>query len=138
MAKFLDVLIVEEISDSVFEVVDHDFRYQSDLESTNPENAPWVIRVPVGFQTDFASIPRVPFIYDALGDTAHEAATIHDFLYFSAICTRAVADNVLYEAMGVLQMPIWRRWPIYLGVRVGGWAAWNAHRAKGDGAQKLP
>lgn len=137
MAIFLDPLVVEEISDSVFQIVDHDFRYQSDLGNALPANPPWVIRVPVGFQTDFASIPRVPLIYDALGDTAHEAATIHDFLYFSAICVRKMADDVLLEAMGVLGMPWWRRWPIYAGVRAGGWAAWNAHRAAGHGAQPL-
>lgn len=134
MAKFLDKLALIEISDSVFRVAYHDFRFQSDLNTAVPTNPPWIIRVPIGFKTDFASVPRVPFVYLALGDTAHQAATIHDFLYFSAICTRKMADDVLLEAMGVLGMPWWRRWTIYAGVRVGGWAAWNAHRKAGDDA----
>lgn len=131
MAQFLDSLVVEEISDKIWRIIDHDFRYQSDLGNATKTNPPWVIRVPIGFETDFASIPRVPLIYDTLGDTAHKGATIHDFLYFSAICTRKMADDVLLEAMGVLGMPWWRRWPIYLGVRIGGWLAWNAHRKVG-------
>jgi hypothetical protein len=45
---------------------------------------------------------------------------------------RSVADHVLLEAMGVIGLPAWRRLPIYWGVRVGGWYAWNDHRKKGD------
>ena len=37
--------------------------------------------VPKGFQTDFASVPRVPLAYLFCGDTCHEAATVHDYLY---------------------------------------------------------
>ncbi len=127
MAQFLDALNVTEISDSVFEVADHPFRYQSDLVKD-------VIVVPVGFFTDFASIPRIGIIYAMLGDTAHEPAVIHDFCYYLGALTRRTSDDVLLEAMGVIGLPWWRRWPIYLGVRAGGWYAWNDHRKKGDPA----
>lgn len=124
MAQFLDRLVVEEISDSVFSVVDHPFRYQSDLAG--------LITVPVGFYTDFASVPRfMPIVYNCLGDTAHEPAVVHDWLYYSALTTREVSDLVFLEAMRVWGMPSWRYWPIYWGVRLGGWFAWNQHRKDG-------
>jgi hypothetical protein len=125
MSAFLDKLIVTEISDSVFQIYDHPFRYQSDIVQRT-------FTVPVGFFTDFASVPRIGIIYAMLGDTAHEPAVIHDWLYYSALVPRSVADHVLLEAMGVIGLPAWRRLPIYWGVRVGGWYAWNDHRKKGD------
>lgn len=125
MSQFLDPLCITEISDSIFQICDHPFRYQSDV-------AGQTFTVPVGFYTDFASVPRIGVIYAMLGDTAHEPAVVHDWLYYSALVPRDMADNVLLEAMGVIDLPFWRRWPIYWGVRLGGWYAWNDHRKKGD------
>ncbi len=125
MSAFLDPLCITEISDSVFQICDHVFRYQSDI-------AGQMFTAPIGFFTDFASVPRIGVVYAMLGDTAHEPAVIHDWLYYSAIVTRDVADKVFLEAMGVIDLPIWRRWPIYCGVRIGGWYAWNLHRKAGD------
>jgi hypothetical protein len=125
MSKFLDALCVTEISDSVFEVAEHPFRYDSDLAARR-------FTVPVGFYTDFASVPRfMPLAYACLGDTAHEPAVVHDWLYYSALSDRPTADGVLLEAMKVWGMPAWRYYPIYWGVCAGGWAAWNAHRKAG-------
>lgn len=125
MSKFLDTLNVSEISDSIFSVIDHPFRYESDI-------AKQIITVPIGFYTDFASVPRwMPVMYSLLGDTAHEPAVIHDWLYYSAFTSREMADNVLLEAMKYWGMPSWRYYPIYWGVRMGGWKAWNEHRKNG-------
>lgn len=124
MAKFLDVLEVTEISDSVFAIADHPFRYQSDT-------AIQIITVPMGFYTDFASVPRLGIIYAMLGDRAHEPAVVHDWLYYAAITDRKMADDVLLEAMGVMDLPWWQKWPIFIGVRAGGWKAWNDHRKSG-------
>lgn len=123
MSQFLDPLETIEISDSVFAIADHPFRYQSDIAG--------LITVPVLFYTDFASVPRLGIIYAMLGDRAHEPAVVHDWLYYAAITDRATADNVLLEAMTVMDLPWWQRWPIYLGVRAGGWKAWNDHRKAG-------
>lgn len=123
MAKFLDPLCVTEIDDSVFSIDCHPFRYQSDLAR--------LITVPVGFYTDFASVPRLGIVYAMLGDRAHEPAVIHDWLYYSAMTTKEVADLVLMEAMGVIGLPWYQKWPIYLGVKWGGFHAWNDHRRKG-------
>lgn len=125
MSKFLTPLDVEEISDSIFAVANAPFQYQSDLLKK-------IIVVPVGFYTDFASVPRyLPLVYAALGDTAHEPAVIHDWLYYSALTDRKTSDAILLEAMKVWGMSAWRYYPIYWGVRAGGFVAWNEHRKAG-------
>ncbi len=126
MPQFLDPLCVTEISDSIFAISDHPFRYQSGLIKE-------LITVPVGFYTDFASVPRLGIVYAILGDRAHEPAVVHDFLYYMGKTTRKMADDILLEAMEVMNLPWWQRWPIYAGVRAGGWVAWNTHRKNHDG-----
>lgn len=131
MAQFLNHLTVSPVDDVIFRVSNHPFRYQSDLVND-------AIEVPVGFYTDFESMVRwVPTLYALLGDVAHEPAVIHDWLYYSAITSREIADKVLFEAMGVKGLPAWRRYPIFWGVRMGGWAAWNGHRKAGHTKDSL-
>lgn len=78
------------------------------------------IVVPAGFQTDYASVPRLPFAYWLAGGVAKKAAVIHDYLYRSAESTRAEADAVFREAMSVTGTSWWRRYPMWLGVRLFG------------------
>lgn len=88
-----------------------------------------LIEVPTGFLTDFSSVPRLPLAYLLAGDTAHEAAVIHDYLTQVHICTRAQADAVFYEAMAVTGEPRWRRVLMWSAVRVaGGWAWYTGPR----------
>ena len=44
-------------------------------------NVMGLIEVPAGFNTDFASVPRLPLIYAVWGDRAHREAVLHDYLY---------------------------------------------------------
>lgn len=80
-----------------------------------------LIEVPAGFETDFASVPRLPLAYALAGNTARKAAVIHDFLYQDPATERDDADAVFLEAMQVSGMPWWRRGPMWLGVRCFGW-----------------
>ena len=98
------------------------FRYQSDIKNVG------VVVVPIGFRTNLESVPRIPFIFDSLGDQGNKASTIHDWLYATGQFTRSVSDNVLLEALGVIGMDYWKRYLIWFGVRVGGWVAWDHHR----------
>lgn len=87
-----------------------------------------VIRVPTGFKTDFASVPRIPFIFSFFGDRAHHEAVIHDYLYridSVPVASRKDADRVFLEAMTVRGKPKRIRWPMYLGVRMGGFNAYH-------------
>lgn len=99
-----------------------DVQYESDLLKG-------VVTVPVGYITDFSSVPRLPLAYLVAGATANEAAVIHDWLYTSKAhdgkaITRAMADAVFKEAIKAsedTQAPAWLMW---LAVRVGG-GAWD-------------
>lgn len=83
--------------------------------------------VPVGFTTDFASIPQ--FLW-SFGLDPHgrydRPAVLHDYLYQFAPnrITRADADRLLRQAMGTVGVPAWQRFLIYAGVRLGGWKPW--------------
>jgi hypothetical protein len=81
------------------------------------------ITVPPGFETDFASVPRLPLVYLLYGgDVADEAAVIHDFLYShgAGLVPRDICDGVFREAMQAQGVAGWRRWPMWVGVRLFG------------------
>lgn len=83
-----------------------------------------VIRVHAGFTTDFASVPRPFWPLISPYGKAGKAAVIHDYLYASfglgARLTRKQADGIFLQAMGVLGVASWRRYPMYLAVRLFG------------------
>lgn len=78
------------------------------------------ITVPTGFETDFASVIRLPIAYSLFGDTAHRAATVHDYLYTTGVFERSIADQVFLEAMESTGIPWWRRWAMYSAARMFG------------------
>lgn len=83
------------------------------------------VTVPAGYVTDFASVPRLPLMYWLAGDTAHEAAVVHDWLYSEQKVSRDVADRVFREASAASGVAWWRRWLMWAGVRIGGGFAWG-------------
>ncbi|WP_433693187.1 DUF1353 domain-containing protein [Paraburkholderia phenoliruptrix] len=95
-----------------------DLIYQSDVAGRR-------FTVPAGFITNFASVPRIPIVYELAGDTASNAATVHDYLYSTHIVSRSVADSVLREASAVTDVPDWRRQLMWAGVRLFGWLYWG-------------
>lgn len=121
MSQFLTDLKVEPaepgVDDGNWRLI-ADLVYQSDV-------AQQTFVVPVGFVTNFASVPRIPVVYELAGDTSSEAATVHDYLYTYHPVTRAVADAVLREASAVTDVPAWRRQLMWAGVRVFGWSHWG-------------
>lgn len=96
------------------------------------------VTVEAGFITDFASTPRVIWSLFPPWGKYGKAAVVHDKLYRTRLVTnkaqgnwtvtRHEADCVLWEAMGVTGTPTVSRLCIYLGVRLGGWVAWNRYR----------
>lgn len=82
--------------------------------------------VPAGFVTDFASVPRIPIIYDLQGGKGDKAAVVHDMLYSTQCVDRETADKVLAEALlacGYSQLTTvgW----FYAGVRLFGASHWT-------------
>lgn len=80
------------------------------------------------FEMDMASVPRLPIIYSAWGDRVHREAVLHDYLYrvnSRPQVSREQADEVFLEAMKSRGVSWWIRWPMYLGVRAGGWGSYH-------------
>lgn len=76
-----------------------------------------IIKVPSGFVTDFASVPKIiQWLIHPHGRYG-KAAVLHDYLYENAIKSKAYADNVFYEAMGVLGVSQPKRWVMYQAVK---------------------
>ena len=97
------------------------------------------LRVPVGFLTDFASVPRLlQGIVPKMG--SHDrAAVVHDYLYREAPqvlvepegckqISRRDADGVFLRIMREQHVGCLRRCVLYWGVRLGGWVAWRRNR----------
>lgn len=79
-----------------------------------------MVIVPAGFQTDLASVPRLPVIYLAVGGRGHKAAVLHDYLYKTGIYDREVCDGLFYEALVESGVNKFYARMMHSGVRVGG------------------
>lgn len=83
------------------------------------------IHVPVGFVTDFASIPRLArLIIPKLGKYT-KASVLHDHAYQTQVMTRKQADVMFKDGMRELGVVKWKRWAMWLAVRLAGWLAWK-------------
>jgi hypothetical protein len=109
--------------------------------------SPYVIGVEVGFVTDLTSIPWfMRWLFSPAGRYA-KAAVIHDMLYQRGLCSRLVADAIMWEGMLALDLLIVydqvlpRQWLqaagralartlIYSGLRLGGWWTWRSYRRR--------
>lgn len=122
MSKFLTPLRVERIAGwdtrGTWQLLSL-LAYVSDVADTT-------FVVPAGFITDFASVPRVPIAFLLAGDTAHEAAVIHDWIYTTHEVDRQMADAVFREACLVDDVPWWRAWLMWSAVRIGGSSPWDS------------
>jgi len=88
----------------------------------------YTVVAPKGFECDFASVPRLPLAYLACGDTAHEAATVHDYLYCANSIPnvdRETADGVFLAAMTDEGESWWRRKVMYRMVRMFGGSSYH-------------
>jgi hypothetical protein len=85
-----------------------------------------MIIVPAGFETDFASVPRVPLAYWLFAGVGQAAAVVHDALYSNGTVPRLMADEVFLEAMEACGVSAWRRWPMYWAVRAFGAGRYRA------------
>lgn len=88
----------------------------------------YTIKVPAGFYTDFASVPWPFSMLLPVHDSYSRAAIVHDYLYWTQLCTRKEADNILLIGMKMSGVDAVRRDAVYAGVRLGGWVAWKENR----------
>ncbi|WNA16170.1 tail assembly chaperone [Xanthomonas phage XaC1] len=89
------------------------------------------IGVPEAYLTDFASVPRIPVVFDLVGDYGHAAATVHDYLYDHGKITRKEIDKVFHRALLDTGVGKFRSYIMYKGVRLFGFIAFrNARKGK--------
>ena len=122
MSEFKTELNGKWISDKVFQLT-APLIYVSDILG--------LIEVPEAFQTDFASVPRVPIVYALFGNRAHYESVLHDYLYrinSVPLATYSQANNVFFEAMVVREKSWFIRYGMYNGVVLGGWTAYHKRR----------
>jgi hypothetical protein len=112
----LDVRLVQDTAGGQWSLL-APFSFQSDLAGVT-------ITVPSGFDTDFCSVPRVPLIYDMLGDRARRSGTVHDWLYTCQTYTRELSDQILKEMLLVDGIDHIEADAFYLAVRQCGGAHW--------------
>jgi hypothetical protein len=92
--------------------------------------------IPVGFWTDFATVPRVgwPLIspYDlGIGPVSH------DYGYYTGLDSRSYWDKVFLACMVKDKIPVWKRTSAYLAVDLFAGRVWNRYQ-KEQSLRKLP
>lgn len=125
---FQSEIIVEDLRDGRNYRLVRPLVYVTEVDGV--PNADRVIRVPRGFVTDFASIPRGLWnIFPPMGKY-NGAAIVHDYLYRRTIWERALCDAVFAEAMHSLGVGWLSRHLIYRAVRLfGGHARHLGHQS---------
>jgi hypothetical protein len=86
-----------------------------------------LIIIPEGFETDLASVPRLPFFYILLGNKGKWAAILHDWLYSTNMFPREVCDYYFYLALRETGMGYIKANLFYTGVKVGGQRAYDGY-----------
>ncbi|NQT31662.1 MAG: DUF1353 domain-containing protein [Deltaproteobacteria bacterium] len=125
MSKFTEVLVVSPLADGKTWVTRKEFGYDIGEEGSGN-----TIDVPIGFMTDFASIPRPLWVILPRWGKYGNAAVIHDYCYWEQSRSRLEADRIFREAMEVLQVPRWKVRAMYYSVRLGAGLAWSGNRRK--------
>ena len=123
MSSFTSELKVKPLPDGRrWELLEEFDYYLGSLESG------MYIRVPKGFITDFASIPRLFWTILPPWGKYGKAAVLHDYLYHSQKFIRELCDAIFLEAMVVLGVKKWKRFLLYFGVRIGGWLPYKRYK----------
>lgn len=118
MSNFTRSLKVSPLADGLNWVLLDSFCYDMGEE---------LIEVEKGFITDFASIPRFLWMILPKWGKYGNAAVVHDYIYWNHSHSRKEADDIMMEAMKVLEVPAWKIWAIYWAVRLFGGLAWKAN-----------
>ena len=97
------------------------------------------VTVPVGFVTDFASIPQALQAIIRANGPYILPAVVHDYLYWKQSCTREQSDRILLLGMIENQVREVHRVAIHDAVRIAGGFAWadNA-RERAEGLRAHP
>lgn len=118
MSKFTTPLIVEYIDGT-------NWKLHEEFEFYLKEDKNTIIKVPKGYVTDFASVPKVLRILAKDFELFNKAAILHDFLYEGKLdYTREECDLIYKDAMQVFGMSERRAHIFYLCVKWFGSSSW--------------
>ena len=96
------------------------------------------ITVPVGFVTDFASVPpKLRPIFPKIGKYLF-AAIVHDYLYWNQVCSKDEADEIFFLAMKESGVGGFTRHAFFQAVDKAGMSSWDKNKQnKKDGFIKI-
>ena len=122
-----DIIVINKADGSQYPfILDDDFVFLWEHRGLlkGYEKPVYEIKVPKGYETDFASIPRVfQGIFNAVNDVA-PAAIAHDWCYSIELFPREICDQILYDGLRANGVGWMRAKTIYAAVRAGGWTSW--------------
>jgi hypothetical protein len=124
MSQFTEALVVTPLADGKTWVILREFGYDVGEEGSGDH-----IAVAIGFQTDFATIPRVFWVVLPRWGRYGNASVIHDWLYWTQTRPRKEADDIFLEGMSVLEVGALSKYLIYTSVRLFGFIAWYRNEA---------
>lgn len=89
-----------------------------------------IITAPIGYCTDFASLPRVARLIINRNGKSRHASVIHDVCYSKNLTSRKAADDIFLEAMKCSGVNYFVRQTMYLAVRAGGWLYFDKNKER--------
>ncbi len=125
MSRFTELLVVTPLPDGKNWVIRKDFGY-----AVGKKESEEIIDVPIGFVTDFASVPRLLWwLFPKWGKYGH-AAIIHDYLYWDQKYSKKRADEIFLEAMQALKTGKIKSYILYWSVSWFGYFAWKSNQKR--------
>lgn len=121
MAQFvtpLELVLVSEEPPRARWIVAHPLKYISNLAHRGEYIG--LIIVPAGFETDLASVPRLPVAWLLAGGVGNAASVVHDYLCRHQLFSSSTADKVFAEALAASGISAWRRGLMYSAVAMFG------------------
>ncbi len=130
MSSFTKPLKVVLLDDGIHWELLEDFVYY--LE----DNKDYIIKVPKGYRTDFASIPTLFWSFLRHRDIYNKASVIHDYLCDTdgdnGRFNKRKVDSIFYEAQCVLKIPCWKASIFYWFAQQFGTIDKFDYRTKGE------
>ncbi len=123
MSSFTEDLYVRKIGVRKWEVT-RSFDYHVGKEDSGE-----VVTIPKGFITDFASSPRITWVFFPPDGRYTQAAVLHDYLIKTKQYSRDKTNKIFLEAMEVLGVPMWKRLIMYWSVQVWTYVFWKKYTA---------
>jgi len=127
MSKFIENCRVEVIGKNLFQLIEPLEYHVGSYPSKE------IITVPEKFITDFASVPRIFWSIVSPIDTHANAAVVHDWMYQTYYAPKARCEWIFDEALGVLDVPEWKRICLHRSVYYFGWKTWIMYRLQDKG-----